>query len=824
MSYERSLVVRAQPHIIAAQARYLFEREASKGCCPDLAPFPVDIEPPYAPLVDPQDVFHAPPGEPFVRGALPVPERLRRLRLWTPANQECDWLRSELFCKQLYALRCPCAFEIVGNREKISVSFLCDEDDEPVIRAALRGAFPQCELSAMPGRIEDYPPFSDANGMLLHDYWPSPPYAELLTRSGELQVSPFETLLSVLGEIRPPMIGIYQVLFQPTARQHDWHRNIALIIDLQFAMRLFHNPHAQAQYAQQTPSGQLNAMTADNLTKGHNDKPIFAALVRLCLVGGATDEAQHTFRALSTFMGLYQHGGRPLEPVTQEVYLEQIGIEATRDLFRLGLTFRPGFLLNSCELTSLVHAVPATSFRERGLPIDTLSGVALPSGALNEGILMGYQHHGDSVEPMCIPKDADIRLVHVTGEPGFGKSTILETLILGHAERGDGLAAIDPHGDLFQRLLDILPEHCAERVVVFTLTDRDYVPAWNVMRQNLGQGLSRPADAFVEAFKKSTVTGWGDRLEHLLSHAIYGLLHLPEATLLDVADLLSPGFKGLDQLCSRVLEVVENPLSRRFFKQDIKHYAKTDLWPPQHKLSKILLTDEIHLALCQPDNPFSLGDIMNEGKILLVDLSGLSTRIRNLLGCLFLSFFHLAALSRSETAPDKRRPFYLFIDEAHKFITESVEDLITDCRKYGLGLRMAHQYSSQFPHAQEDALKQVGTTMAFRLPEDEARILARRLGSKVEPDELTTLGLGEAVVRIGSYVARIKTPEPRPVPAPSPRNRILQLSREKYYRPRKEVSEYLRLHYGHWSQLRKPSLAASLGHADPDEVFEYDVF
>jgi hypothetical protein len=822
MSYERSLVVRAQPHIIAAQAHGLYEREASKGCSSDLAPFFVALEPPYTPLIDPQEVLQAPSREVYVRATPPTPERLRRLRLWTPANQECDWLRSELFCKQLNSLQFPCAFEIVGNQQRILVSFLCDKDDEPVIRAALRGAFPRCELSAMPGRAEDYPPFPHTDGILLHDYWPSPPYSELLTRSGELHLSPFETLLSVLGEIHPPMIGIYQVLFQPTQRSHDWSRNVKLLIDIDFAMRLFHNPHVQYQYAQQTPSGQLGAMTSEILTKSHNDKPLFFVLVRLCLAGGVEPEAQHTFRALSTFMGLYQHGGRPLESVTEAVYLETIGPERTRDLFRLGITCRSGFLLNSAELTSLVHAPPMASFCERGLPLDILNGTALPSGALNKGILIGHQHHGDSVEPVCIPEDIDIRLVHVIGESGFGKSTIFETLILAHAERGDGCCVIDPHGDLFQRLLDIIPEHCADRVVVFTLTDPDYVPAWNIMRQDLGERLGLPAGAFIEAFKKSTPTGWGDRLAHLLHHAIYGLLHLPEATLLDVADLLSPGFKGLEQLCSRVLEVVENPVSRRFFEQDIKHYAKTDLWPPQHKLSKILLTDEIHLALCQPDNRFSLRDIMDQGKIFLVDLSGLETYIRNLLGCLFLSFFHHAALSRSRIPPDNRRRFYLFIDEAHRFTTETLEDLITECRKYALGLRMAHHFMRQFPQAQEDALKQVGTTIAFNLPEDEARVMARCLGNKIEPDELTTLGIGEAVVRIGPYVTRIKTPAPTPVPNSSPRNRILQLSREKYYRPRKEVSEYLRLHYGHWSQLRKRAISASWDHADPHEVFEYD--
>jgi hypothetical protein len=363
MSYEQSLVARVQPYMVAAKARLIYEKEASKGCIPTLSRGPVALEPPFTPLWAPDDLLTSVIPPPFTPQTPPPIDKLLRLRLWAPSTLECEWTRAEILCKQLSALQHPATFEIWGNQEQIVMSLLCHCEDEPLVQAAFGGAFPQCALSLLPASpIHALLP-QPQHHLLFHDYWPLPPYSALMTRPSELRVSPLETLLFVLANIPAPSVGIYQVVFQPTAPDHAWHSNVEIMVDLEYAMKLFHNPHLQQQYAQQAPSGQLSSMANEVLTKSHNDKPFFAVAVRVALVGSTPDLAPGIFRALTSHMSLFRHGGRALCFLSEEDYCRQ-GFHPCQvvELLHLGQTYRAGFLLNSAELVDRFQNDVAISF------------------------------------------------------------------------------------------------------------------------------------------------------------------------------------------------------------------------------------------------------------------------------------------------------------------------------------------------------------------------------------------------------------------------------------------------------------------------------
>ena len=247
----------------------------------------------------------------------------------------------------------------MGNEEQIAIALLCHRHDAEVVAAAFHGVFDQCRLAPLrPNRLARLPPRDWATA-LFYDYFPPPPYSHLLTRPDELKLSPYESLLTTMATVPAPAVAVCQVLFQPAPAAHDWHRNVQIILDLEFAAKLGSSPHMPQRYAQQFPSGDLRQMAWDVEHKAHNDKPFYSAAFRVAMAG--PDPAHmNLLRPLTAFANVFQHGGRPLERLTHEDYAQTLTTEQIRDMFLLGLTHRPGFLVNSWELTGLVHPPPAS--------------------------------------------------------------------------------------------------------------------------------------------------------------------------------------------------------------------------------------------------------------------------------------------------------------------------------------------------------------------------------------------------------------------------------------------------------------------------------
>jgi hypothetical protein len=149
-----------------------------------------------------------------------------------------------------------------------------------------------------------------------YEYFPPPPYYHLLTRPDELHTSPYEALVTAMANIPPPAMGLYQVLFQPVSAANNWHRNIEVLTDLEYMVKLLSNAGHTQRYAQQAPSGALGQMAGDVETKAHNDKPFYTAVFRVAVVG-ADDNRQSHLQSLRVFSSLFQHGGRPLNFITE---------------------------------------------------------------------------------------------------------------------------------------------------------------------------------------------------------------------------------------------------------------------------------------------------------------------------------------------------------------------------------------------------------------------------------------------------------------------------------------------------------------------------
>ena len=819
MSVEKALVAQARPYLLAARAEAILEKEVTKGSCPDVFTHPVALEPPFRPISYLPELLQGQDTTTPIPEEFPLPGALVRSRLWLSPKQGFSWLNSELFLKQLTTLSHRVAFEITGNSLKIQMHFLSHRDDLPIIEAAFKGQFEHCEL-APTSDIPFEELTSDASSDIRFiDVFPPPPYSHLITRPDELKVSTYRSLVAAMMEIEPPALGFYQALFQPVAADHNWHRNIQGLLDLEYALKQISGLHTLQRYLQQAPSGDLRQMALEVETKAHNDKPFYAVAIRLGVASAGQDGPAY-LKGLSTFFSVFQIGGRPFLSVTEKEY-QMFSREEIRNMLITGVTYRTGFLVNSAELAGFVHIPQAGLLGCRMPPIPILETLPVRDESLLSGTPIGTCEYAGVKTTVCIPPEPRSRSTHIIGRPGQTKSTTMAHIILDDIEKGMGVAVLDPHGDLVQSLLYQIKEDHVERTIYFDPGERSHVPLWNPLKRNSGQSLSRTADDLVAAIK-SVVTGWGDRLEHLLRNGFFALLQLPNSTLFDLSNLLRRGTDESESIRKAILDVIDNETASQFWKKDFDHYSNEALDPPKHKLSKLLLSDTVSLMLSQPENLIDFRRIMDEGKILLINLSTIGSDEREILGCFVLSLLHQAALSRSELPPEMRRQFHIHVDEGHRFIaTDALEDLISEPRKFGVSLTLAHHYLSQFGTKKIDALSSVGTTIIMNVDTKDARYLTKDLQKLVKYGDLITLEKGEAIARIGTDIVRFET-----LGALKPLERhfkeeIIRRSYAAYYRPAHVVRDLIRQRGRRWD---KPFQPLTPNGAENQEEFTFEEF
>jgi Helicase HerA, central domain/TraM recognition site of TraD and TraG len=339
-------------------------------------------------------------------------------------------------------------------------------------------------------------------------------------------------------------------------------------------------------------------------------------------------------------------------------------------------------------------------------------------------------------------RQADRRAhTYVVGKTGTGKSTLLATLIRQDLEQGRGLAVFDPHGDLVARALEWVPESRRDDLIYFNVPDTTRPLAFNPLETVAP--LKRPlaASGLLEVFKKNWADSWGPRLEYILRNAILTLLDQPEATLADVLRLFddAPYRRNAAMRCW-------NPQVRDFWLKEFENYPKTfrleAIAPIQNKAGAFLSSPVLRSILVQPRSSFDLRQVIDEGKILLVNLAKgrIGEDTAGLLGAMLVSRIGLAGLSRADTPEDERRDFHVYLDEFQNFTTLSLATMLSELRKYRVSLTLSHQYLSQLePEVRDAILGNVGTTISFRLGVPDAEILAKEFYPEFSVEDLINL-------------------------------------------------------------------------------------
>jgi hypothetical protein len=333
-------------------------------------------------------------------------------------------------------------------------------------------------------------------------------------------------------------------------------------------------------------------------------------------------------------------------------------------------------------------------------------------------------------------KRADRRAhVYMVGKTGTGKSTLLETLIRQDIQAGEGVALLDPHGDLVERVLAHVPERRQHDLIYFNVPDSSLPLGFNPLESVPPARRPLAAAGMMEVFKKLWPEFWGPRLEHILRNALLALLDLPQATLADVLRLLDDA-----AFRRRVAELALNPQVRNFWLREYEAYPARfraeAIAPVQNKVGAFLSDPILYRIITQPRSAFDLRRLMDNGKILLVNLAKgkIGENSAALLGAMLVSRVGLAALSRTDLQETERRDFFLYLDEFQNFTTLSLVTMLSELRKYRVNLILAHQYLSQLDQQVRDAiLGNAGTIISFRLGMQDAEILAKEFYPEFTP-------------------------------------------------------------------------------------------
>ena len=385
--------------------------------------------------------------------------------------------------------------------------------------------------------------------------------------------------------------------------------------------------------------------------------------------------------------------------------------------------------------------------------------------------------------------------MYIIGKTGMGKSVLIENMVYSDIVNGNGLALMDPHGDSVELILRSIPSNRINDVVYINPADLDYPVSFNVLEKVEPKYRHLVASGIIGVFKKLWADSWGPRLEYLLRNSILALLDYPDSTLLGVNRMLVD-----KDYRKKVVDMVKDPVVRAFW---VDEYAKYDqkfmveaIAPIQNKVGQFLSTALIRNVVGQVRSTIDMRKIMDEGKILLVNLSKgrIGEDASAMLGAMIITKIQLAAMSRVDIPEKTRNDFYLYVDEFQNFATDAFANILSEARKYRLNLIVGHQYIEQLDEKVSAAIfGNVGTFVVFRVGAADAEVLVKEFEPIFMEEDLVNIPKWHVYLKlmidgVASDPFSAATLPPEAVDSGN-EEKVILASRERYGRPRHIVEE-----------------------------------
>jgi hypothetical protein len=392
--------------------------------------------------------------------------------------------------------------------------------------------------------------------------------------------------------------------------------------------------------------------------------------------------------------------------------------------------------------------------------------------------------------PFGIRRDDRRRHMYIIGKTGMGKTTFIENMVVQDIVNGHGVCFVDPHGDSVEKILQFIPANRINDVVYLNPADMDFPIAFNPLEAVDSRHKHLVASGLMGVFTKIWAGVWSSRMEYILNNTILALLDSPGNTMLGIARMY------VDKTYrKKIVDNIKDPVVKSFWVDEYANYQdkfRTEAVAPiQNKVGQFLSNSIIRNIVGQTKSSIDLRDIMDNRKILLLNLAKgrIGEDSSALLGAMVITKLQLAAMSRVDTPEEERADFYLYVDEFQNFATESFANILSEARKYRLNLIVAHQYIGQLVQDRNTVVRDaifgnVGTMIAFRVGADDAEFLEKEFEPTYTMNDLVNLSKYSIYLKLminGVASNPFSASTLPPISEPTGNiDKVIKVSRERY--------------------------------------------
>ena len=369
----------------------------------------------------------------------------------------------------------------------------------------------------------------------------------------------------------------------------------------------------------------------------------------------------------------------------------------------------------------------------------------LPKNAPQDMNVVGISDYRSIRVPIAMYDEDRLRHFYIVGKTGTGKSKFQLSMMINDINQGKGIGIIDPHGELVDDIMMHIPESRKNDVVIFDPTDEQFPFCLNPLDVQRNESKMILARWFIDIFKKFFGSNWNTKLEHVLRMIFLALLDKKDSTLFDIIRALTD-----KDFRYTMIEDINDDVVRNFWTNEFawrsQQFNTEAIMPILNKVGQLLSIDILKNIFASPVNKLDFRDVMDSSKILLIKISKwkLQEEVMWFLGAMFVTKLFQTAMSRHDVDKSDRIPFFLYVDEFQNFATETFKEILSEARKYGLWLTVAHQFLDQIPSDISDALfGNVGTLVSFRISSDDAEKMKNHFAPFLTGYDIANLNMRE---------------------------------------------------------------------------------
>jgi hypothetical protein len=672
--------------------------------------------------------------------------------------------KTEQFIEALNGISKQAVFEIRGNKKSIVCLFYGEKEDIYHIQSAYETYFPNSITEISFDRVSSH------TIKYVYDFLVQAEFHKTLTNYESFKISPLNSIVQLLSLNPEDEEGVYQVIIAPLPGE-VCHNLAKEAIDIDWK--------SQTGGEKATPpSLQASAINRNNvMLKSQDFRSFFAVNARIIL---STDKLLSHVKA---FISSYTYGLRPFAILDNRHYSDK----QIQKMDSEGACYHTGWCANSFEIVSILHVSHEVIKDKKLRDILTIAPVGdkplLTAGY--DDVEVGTWACNSSVN-IRLPLQKEIPHVHVLGVSRQGKSVILAFIVLMKFLRGESVFVLDPHGDLITSILRMIPKKFIEKVIVVDFS-LDEVPQITI-RGNLDiTDPSKLSDDMTEAMRDVGTSRdnnfWGPKMAYYFTCLYYIYCVLPDLHLTHLRQLASPRSSRGKALREKVKARIQHPIIKDFL-DELAHISTESIMPVLQRLSHLLLPEKSMKLFTQEINKISLSDIMENGKLCLVNLcvGTIGKQRSSILSGLMDSLINNNILARANIPYDKRKPCTLVKDEFYLGNTD-LDSQLTGLAKFGLSVIFANQYLDQLSGNTREVVGTAGSRLIFKTRMKDAEILAKEFG--IDPEDITSLRKFQAFFHSEGETVKINTPKPE-FPKEDHTKEIMQNCIDKYYLKHKD--------------------------------------